>query len=249
MPGSSAAATTWRWSRPTIRKPVTAVAVFTQNKFVAPPVMLDRAAARGERRQGERDHRQFGQRQCRHRQAGHGRRRGDGRGRRRRRSASTAATFWSARPGSSARRLPMDVILKATPKLAKKLSREGGEDAATGILTTDTGRQAGGRPRLDLHARRHGQGLRHDRAQHGDDARLPHHRRRAAARHAPADPARRRRPHLQHAQRRRRDLDQRHRDPARQRPARQGRPDRVRRRGPQACARTSPIRWRRTPRA
>jgi len=34
--------------------------------------------------------------------------------------------------------LPMDVILKATPKLAKKLSRDGAEDAARGILTTDT---------------------------------------------------------------------------------------------------------------
>lgn len=33
--------------------------------------------------------------------------------------------------------LPMDKILPATPKLAKKLSRDGGEDAAKGILTTD----------------------------------------------------------------------------------------------------------------
>ena len=33
--------------------------------------------------------------------------------------------------------LPMDLILKATPKLAKKLSRAGGADAAKGILTTD----------------------------------------------------------------------------------------------------------------
>jgi glutamate N-acetyltransferase/amino-acid N-acetyltransferase len=41
------------------------------------------------------------------------------------------------------------------------------------------------------------------------------------------------RPHLQHAERRRRDLDQRHGDPARQRPARAGRPRRVRRRGAQ----------------
>jgi glutamate N-acetyltransferase/amino-acid N-acetyltransferase len=34
-------------------------------------------------------------------------------------------------------RLPMDVILKATPKLAKKRSAEGATDAAKGILTTD----------------------------------------------------------------------------------------------------------------
>ena len=33
--------------------------------------------------------------------------------------------------------LPMDLILKTTPKLAKKLSRAGGADAAKGILTTD----------------------------------------------------------------------------------------------------------------
>jgi glutamate N-acetyltransferase/amino-acid N-acetyltransferase len=33
--------------------------------------------------------------------------------------------------------LPMDVILAATPKLAKKLSVQGGHDAAKGILTTD----------------------------------------------------------------------------------------------------------------
>jgi glutamate N-acetyltransferase/amino-acid N-acetyltransferase len=34
--------------------------------------------------------------------------------------------------------LPMDKILPATPKLAKKLSVEGAEDAAKGILTTDS---------------------------------------------------------------------------------------------------------------
>ena len=33
--------------------------------------------------------------------------------------------------------LPMDLILAATPKLAKKLSRDGAHDAAKGILTTD----------------------------------------------------------------------------------------------------------------
>src|SRR5687768_13339032 len=33
--------------------------------------------------------------------------------------------------------MPMDKILDATPKLAKKLSVEGSEDAARGILTTD----------------------------------------------------------------------------------------------------------------
>jgi glutamate N-acetyltransferase/amino-acid N-acetyltransferase len=33
--------------------------------------------------------------------------------------------------------LPMDKILPAVPKLARKLSKEGGEEAAKGILTTD----------------------------------------------------------------------------------------------------------------
>jgi len=34
-------------------------------------------------------------------------------------------------------RLPMEIILKATPKLVRKLSVEGGAEAARGILTTD----------------------------------------------------------------------------------------------------------------
>ena len=33
--------------------------------------------------------------------------------------------------------LPMDPILAATPRLAKKLALDGGKDAARGILTTD----------------------------------------------------------------------------------------------------------------
>ena len=43
--------------------------------------------------------------------------------------------------------LPMDVILKATPKLAKKLSGDGAEDAARGILTTDKVAKQAHRPR------------------------------------------------------------------------------------------------------
>ena len=66
----AAAATTWRWSRPTIGKPVDrGRASSPSNKFVAPPVMLDRARLADEWRQGGGDHRQFGQRQCRHRRA------------------------------------------------------------------------------------------------------------------------------------------------------------------------------------
>ena len=50
-------------------KPVPRAAVFTQNKFAAPPVELDRATLDGERRQGGGGDRQFGQRQCRHRRS------------------------------------------------------------------------------------------------------------------------------------------------------------------------------------
>jgi glutamate N-acetyltransferase/amino-acid N-acetyltransferase len=117
-------------------QPVTAVAVFTQNKFVAPPVTLDRQrlAANGGRaaaiivNSGNAN-------------AGTG-------------AAgladAVAMTEATARAlgidaadvlvcstGIIGTALPMEVILKATPKLAKKLSRDGAEDAARGILTTD----------------------------------------------------------------------------------------------------------------
>ena len=118
------------------RKPVTAVAVFTQNKFAAPPVTLDRAllaanggkasaiivnsgnANAGTGKQGMADAEAMG--------------------------AAAASALGVAggdvlvcSTGIIGAPLPMDLILKATPRLAKKLSREGGEDAAKGILTTD----------------------------------------------------------------------------------------------------------------
>jgi glutamate N-acetyltransferase/amino-acid N-acetyltransferase len=118
-------------------KPATAVAVFTQNKFAAPPVILDRArlAATGGKasailvNSGNAN-------------AGTGARgmadavaMGD-----------AAAQALGVAPdhvlvcstGIIGTPLPMEVILKATPKLAKKLSKAGAEDAARGILTTDT---------------------------------------------------------------------------------------------------------------
>ena len=117
-------------------KPVTAVAVFTQNKFVAPPVVLSRGrleenggkaaaiivnsgnANAGTGAPGLADAQTMSE-------------------------AAAAALGIDAQSvlvcstGIIGTRLPMDVILKATPRLAKKLSVDGAEDAARGILTTD----------------------------------------------------------------------------------------------------------------
>jgi glutamate N-acetyltransferase/amino-acid N-acetyltransferase len=118
-------------------KPATAVAVFTQNKFAAPPVILDRArlAASGGRasailvnsgnanagtgRQGMADAVAMGD--CAADRLG-----------------VAADHVLVCSTGIIGTPLPMDVILKATPKLVRKLSQGGAEDAARGILTTDT---------------------------------------------------------------------------------------------------------------
>ena len=117
-------------------KPVTCVGVFTQNKFVAPPVTLDRArldasggkaaaiivnsgnANAGTGAAGMADAEAMSQ------------------------AAADALGIDKAHvqvssTGIIGTPLPMDKILAATPKLAKKLSVEGGHDAAKGILTTD----------------------------------------------------------------------------------------------------------------
>jgi glutamate N-acetyltransferase / amino-acid N-acetyltransferase len=116
--------------------PVTAVGVFTQNKFVAPPVTLDRArlAASGGKaaaiivNSGNAN-------------AGTGL---AGLADAEAMSAAAAdalgidkAHVLVSSTGIIGTPLPMDVILAATPKLAKKLSVAGGHDAARGILTTD----------------------------------------------------------------------------------------------------------------
>ncbi len=118
------------------RQPVTAVAVFTQNKFAAPPVHLDKrllaesggkAAAiivnsgnanAGTGAKGLADAEAMGA------------------------AAADALGIDKAHvlvssTGIIGNPLPMDLILKATPKLAETLSVEGGADAAKGILTTD----------------------------------------------------------------------------------------------------------------
>jgi glutamate N-acetyltransferase / amino-acid N-acetyltransferase len=118
------------------RQPVACAAVFTQNKFAAPPVELGRkllAANRGKvtavivnsgnanagtGAAGYRDAQLMG--------AAAGESLG-----------IDASQVLVCSTGIIGTPLPMDPILNATPKLAKKLSVEGGHDAARGILTTD----------------------------------------------------------------------------------------------------------------
>ncbi len=117
-------------------KPVAAAAVFTQNKFFAPPVAAsrERLAANGGRaaaiivNSGNAN-------------AGTG-----APGRADAEAMCTAvagalgvdaADVLVCSTGIIGTPLPMEKILPATPKLAKKLSAEGGHDAARGILTTD----------------------------------------------------------------------------------------------------------------
>jgi glutamate N-acetyltransferase/amino-acid N-acetyltransferase len=119
------------------RRPVPAAAVFTQNKFVAPPVQVSRkvlaanggqAAAfivnsgnanAGTGAQGMAD----AEAMCR---------------------AAADATGCALEDvlvcstGIIGTPLPIEKILAAAPKLAKKLSQAGGADAARGILTTDS---------------------------------------------------------------------------------------------------------------
>jgi glutamate N-acetyltransferase/amino-acid N-acetyltransferase len=117
-------------------RPVTCAAVFTQNKFVAPPVTLDRErlAANGGRaaaivvNSGNAN-------------AGTGK---DGLADADAMTAATAEALAIAKEavlvsstGIIGGRLPMDRIAAAIPKLVKQLSRDGGTDAAKGILTTD----------------------------------------------------------------------------------------------------------------
>ena len=118
------------------RRPVACAAVFTRNRFVAPPVMLSRkrlaenegtAAAvivnsgnanAGTGAPGMADAEAMAK------------------------AAADALGIGEdnvlvCSTGIIGARLPMEPILKAAPKLAGRLSAEGGEEAARGILTTD----------------------------------------------------------------------------------------------------------------
>ena len=118
------------------RRPVTTAAVFTQNKFAAPPVELDRAllAANGGRaaaiivNSGNAN-------------AGTGAAgRADAEAMARAAAealGSDAGDVLVCSTGIIGTPLPMGASLTATPKLARKLSSGGATDAAKGILTTD----------------------------------------------------------------------------------------------------------------
>ena len=118
------------------REPATCAAVFTQNKFAAPPVELGRAtlganggriaavvvnsgnANAGTGEQGLKDAKAMAASAALALNVGVG-------------EVLVCSTGIIGTP------LPMQPILDATPKLAKKLSMDGGDDAARGILTTD----------------------------------------------------------------------------------------------------------------
>ena len=118
-------------------KPAVAAAVFTRNRFAAPPVILDRDRLAGNGGGASAIIVNSGNANAGTGAAGMA-------------DAEAMAQAAADALGIAAKDvlvcstgiigtpLPMDKILKATPKLARKLSREGGADAARGILTTDT---------------------------------------------------------------------------------------------------------------
>ena len=117
-------------------RPVPCAAVFTQNKFAAPPVELDRATLRANGGQAAAVIVNSGNANAGTGAAGY-----------KNAQLMAAATGDALQVANShvlvcstgiiGTPLPMDPILAATPRLAKKLSVDGGDDAARGILTTD----------------------------------------------------------------------------------------------------------------
>jgi glutamate N-acetyltransferase / amino-acid N-acetyltransferase len=117
--------------------PATCAAVFTQNKFVAPPVVLDRQRLAGNGGRAAAIVVNSGNANAGTGQAGLADAEAMG-------AAAAAALgidealVLVSSTGIIGATLPMDAILPAIPKLAKKLSAQGGHDAAAGILTTDS---------------------------------------------------------------------------------------------------------------
>jgi glutamate N-acetyltransferase/amino-acid N-acetyltransferase len=117
-------------------RPVPCAAVFTQNKFAAPPVELDRATLKANGGRAAAVVINSGNANA-----------GTGVPGYKNAQLMAAATGNALRIANSdvlvcstgiiGTPLPMEPILSHTPKLARKLSVEGGEDAARGILTTD----------------------------------------------------------------------------------------------------------------
>jgi glutamate N-acetyltransferase/amino-acid N-acetyltransferase len=118
------------------RRPVPCAAVFTQNKFAAPPVELDRATLQANGGQAAAIIVNSG-----NANAGTG---APGYKNAQLMAAATGGALQIANShvlvcstGIIGTPLPMEPILSHVPKLAKKLSVEGAHDAARGILTTD----------------------------------------------------------------------------------------------------------------
>ena len=117
-------------------QPVPCAAVFTQNKFAAPPVELDRATLKANGGRAAAVIVNSGNANA-----------GTGKAGYKDAQLMAAATGEALQIANSdvlvcstgiiGTPLPMDVILAGTPRLAKKLSTDGGDDAARGILTTD----------------------------------------------------------------------------------------------------------------
>jgi glutamate N-acetyltransferase/amino-acid N-acetyltransferase len=118
------------------REPVTCAAVFTQNKFVAPPVELDRAILRANGGRAAAVIVNSG-----NANAGTGE---QGLADAKAMACATALALnvgvgdvLVCSTGIIGTPLPIEPILNAAPKLAGRLSVDGGEDAARAILTTD----------------------------------------------------------------------------------------------------------------
>ena len=117
-------------------QPAPCAAVFTQNKFAAPPVELDRATLKANGGLAAAIVVNSGNANAGTGAAGY-----------KNAQLMAAATGEALQIANShvlvcstgiiGTPLPMDAILDATPRLAKKLSVEGSHDAARGILTTD----------------------------------------------------------------------------------------------------------------
>jgi glutamate N-acetyltransferase/amino-acid N-acetyltransferase len=117
-------------------RPVPCAAVFTQNKFAAPPVEFDRATLRANGGQAAAVVVNSGNANAGTGQPGY-----------KNAQLMAAATGEALRVANShvlvcstgiiGTSLPMEPILSHIPKLAKKLSIDGAHDAARGILTTD----------------------------------------------------------------------------------------------------------------
>jgi glutamate N-acetyltransferase/amino-acid N-acetyltransferase len=117
-------------------EPVPCAAVFTQNKFAAPPVELDRATLQANGGKAAAVIVNSGNANAGTGAAGY-----------KNAQLMAAATGEALQIANShvlvcstgiiGTPLPMEPILHATPKLARKLSVDGADDAARGILTTD----------------------------------------------------------------------------------------------------------------